>query len=122
MLDLHRDAGADNSNQMDTAAQYRGRDSAQIMLVVGTNGSGLRHPDWEENLALAMKLQLRLEQVAPGICRPINVRSQRFNQDQSNGALLVEVGAAGDTHAEALTAAEALAEAISSLAAGANSE
>ena len=122
VLDLHRDAGADNSNQMDTAATYAGRNCAQLMLVVGTNGSGLNHPEWEENLALAMKLQLRLEQLAPGICRPINVRSQRFNQDQSSGALLVEVGAAGDSHEEALTAVEALAEAVTALARGAVSQ
>ena len=122
VLDIHRDASEDNSNQMNTEARYRGRDSAQLMLVVGTNGSGLSHGDWQENLALAMKLQVALEQIAPGICRPINLRAQRFNQDKSTGALLVEVGAAGDSHTEALTAAEALAEGIVYLARGANSE
>jgi stage II sporulation protein P len=89
------------------------------MLVVGTDGSGLSHPGWQENLSLALKLQVQLERLAPGITRPINLRSQRFNQDLSPGALLVEVGAAGNSRAEALRAAEILGEAIASLAGGA---
>ena len=115
VLDLHRDASGDNSNQMVTRATVDGKKSAQLMLVVGTNSSGLKHPNWEENLALALKLHVQLERINPGICRYINLRSQRFNQDKSPGALLVEVGAAGNTHAEALLAVEVLAEGILAL-------
>ena len=50
--------------------------------------------------------------------RPLNLRAQRFNQDLSAGALLVEVGAAGNTREEALAAAELLAEAVAQLAEG----
>ena len=46
--------------------------------------------------------------------------TSRYNQDLSTGALLVEVGTAGNTHAEALAAAEYLAEGILALANGAN--
>ena len=74
----------------------------------------------EDNLALAAKLQVTLERQAPGIMRPVNLRGQRFNQDLSNGALLIEMGAAGNTHAEALLAAEQLAQAIITLAEGAD--
>ena len=119
VLDLHRDASGNNYNQMRTHATVDGRDSAQIMLVVGTSASGLTHPNWEENLSLALKLHVQLERNAPGICRYINLRGQRFNQDKHPGALLVEVGAAGNTHAEALTAVEILAQGILDLAKGA---
>ena len=119
VLDIHRDASADNNAQMTTTAAVNGVSSSQLMLVVGTNASGLDHPDWEENLALALKLHAQLERIAPDICRDINLRAQRFNQDQSTGALLVEVGAAGDTHAEALTAVEVLAQGILALQKGA---
>ena len=118
VLDLHRDASDNYSNQMRTEAQVDGQSSAQIMLVVGTDGSGLDHPNWEENLALALKLHTQCERIAPGITRYVNLRSQRFNQDLSTGALIVEVGAAGNTHAEALTATEVLAKAILSLSKG----
>ena len=50
--------------------------------------------------------------------RPLQLRSQRFNQDLSPGALLIEVGAAGNNHKEARLAAEQLAKAIVALAKG----
>ena len=118
VLDLHRDAAEDGDGQMDTSAQVGGRESAQLMLVVGTDEGGLEHPEWQENLSLALKLMAVLEQENEGICRPLGLRTERFNQDLSPGALLIEVGAAGNTHPEALTAAQALAEAILLLADG----
>lgn len=118
ILDLHRDAADTPKGQLRTVAEVDGARSAQLMLVVGSNASGRKHPDWERNLALALQLQTRLELCAPGITRPTVLRGQRFNQDLSTGTLLVEVGAAGNTHAEALRAADVLAEAILSLADG----
>lgn len=113
VLDLHRDAAGDEHNQMRTQATVAGQPSAQLMMVIGTN-----HPDYEENLSLGLKLHARLEQQVPGIMRPLQLRAQRFNQDLSPGALLIEVGAAGNTHPEAHTAARELAKAIVALARG----
>ena len=118
VLDLHRDASGDVNNQFRPVAQVEGEATAQIMLVMGTNAAGLTHPDWEENLSLGLKLQARLEQQAPGITRPMSLRSQRFNQDLTPGSLLIEMGAAGNTRAEALRAAEQLAKAIIALSRG----
>lgn len=119
VIDLHRDA-ADTSpgEQLNTLATVAGQDSAQLMLVVGTNAGGRYHPNWEQNMALATKLHARLEKRFPGICRPISLRTERFNQDLSAGALLIEVGAAGDTLEEALVAVTALAEGIADLSNG----
>ena len=113
VLDLHRDASGGDGGQLRTKAKANGQTCAQLMLVMGTN-----HDHWEENLSLALKLQAQLETQAPGITRPTVLRSSRFNQDLSPGALLIEVGAAGNTHTEALLAAEQLAYAIAALAKG----
>ena len=118
VLDLHRDASGDNHNQMKTSATVEGEPAAQIMLVVGTDASGLTHPDWEENLSLALKLHVQMERTSPGICRYVNLRSQRFNQDLSPGGLIVEVGAAGNSREEALRATKVLAKSILDLAKG----
>lgn len=120
ILDLHRDA-ADSSagTQMNTSALVDGEAAAQLMLVVGTGQGGLSHPNWQENLSFALKLQAVLETASPGLCRPVNLRTERFNQDLLPGALLVEMGAAGDTRQEALNTARALAEGILQLAHGA---
>ena len=114
ILDLHRDAMVDSlGNQIGDTVQTDGGAAAKIMLVIGT-----WNENWRENMAVAVKLQARLEQLCPGICRPISLRGSRFNQDLSAGALLIEVGAAGNDRQEALRAAEILAEAIASLSAG----
>ena len=120
VLDLHRDASGDNSNQMTTSAVVDGERSAQIMLVVAAGTEARPVPNWQENLALGLKLHVQLERTSAGICRYVNLRASRFNQDLSPGAILVEVGAAGNTHPEAIKAAEVLAEAIIALKHGAN--
>ena len=118
ILDLHRDALEKNGSQLRTLARVEGQESAQLMLVVGTNVSRQAHKNWEQNLSLALKLQVQLERMYPGLMRPLNLRQQRFNQDLSAGALLIEVGAAGNSRREALTAAQALAAGIIALAEG----
>lgn len=121
VLDLHRDSFEDEEgNQIVQTVFSQGTAFAPLMLVVGTNYGGLDHPQWRENLSLALKLQTQLEALCPGICRDINLRSQRFNQDLSSGALLIEVGASGNTQQQALHAAEILAQGILSLAHGSN--
>ena len=118
VLDLHRDAADTQDGQLRTAVNLDGQQTARLMLVMGTDAAGLTHPDWEENLSLALKLHATLEDQAPGIMRPLILRAQRFNQDMHPGTLLVEVGAAGDSHGEALAAARQLAKAIVTLAKG----
>lgn len=112
VLDIHRDASDSTEGQLITSATAGGQRSAQLMMVVGTDASGNYHPNWQENLSLALKLSALLEQTNPGICRPVDLRSERFNMDMTAGSLLVEVGAAGNTHQEALIAANALAQSI----------
>lgn len=119
VLDLHRDAAEnENGEQFRSTVSTPQGDAAQLMLVVGTDAGGLNHPQWEENMSLAVKVCAQLEKNVPGICRDISFRSQRFNQDLSTGGLLVEVGAAGNTRQEALLAAELLADVIIQLAGG----
>ncbi len=117
VLDLHRDASSGEGGQFVTSATVGGQRSAQLMLVLGTDEK-LSHPNWQENLALALKLTAAMEQENPGICRPVQLRSQRFNMDLSVGSLLVEVGAAGNSRQEALLAANVLARGILLLAGG----
>lgn len=113
VLDLHRDAVESGGGQLRTLASVDGQASAQLMLVLGAN-----HDQYEENLSLALKLHAQLETQTPGITRPLQLRASRFNQDLCSGGLLIEVGAAGNSHAEAMLAAEQLAKAIVALARG----
>lgn len=119
VLDIHRDAMQNpDGTQFSTTVKTKSGTAAQLMLVVGTDDGGMRHPNWQDNLSLAVKLHAQLEQLQPGICRPISLRSQRFNQDLSAGSALVEVGAAGNTRKQALIAAKYLAQAIIAISHG----
>lgn len=120
VIDLHRDALDFNQEpQLTTMASVGGQKSAQLMLVAGTDHN-VSYTHWQENLALGIKLTAVLEKMYPGITRPIQLRPQRFNLDMTPGSILVEVGANGNTHTEAMTAIRALGAAILVMAEGVN--
>lgn len=114
VLDIHRDAleNADGTPLRSTAVLPDGTTSAKLMLVVGTDQGGLSHPQWQSNLSWALKMQALLERSAPGICRNLDLRTERFNQHLSPQAMLVEVGSTGNTLPEALEAAQVFATAL----------
>lgn len=119
VLDLHRDAMSDSSGrQIQTSVDAGGERAAQMMLVMGIQTGSISLPNYQENMALAVKLHALLERHCPGIMRPLCIRAQRFNQDLSTGALLIEMGAAGNTRQQALKSADILCDAILELSHG----
>ncbi|MDQ2087537.1 stage II sporulation protein P [Herbivorax sp. ANBcel31] len=110
VLDIHRD-GIDG-DKLRAVTEIDGKKVAKIMFVVGTDASGLNHPEWEENLKLAVTLQNILNQKHSGITRPIYMSQHRYNQHLTNGALLVEIGGDGNLISECLESTKYLAEAI----------
>ena len=112
VLDVHRDAlVGENGETYKTLATVDGVETAQVMLVVGSNDTGLEHPRWKENLTLAIRIQGELNALSPTLARPITIRTNRFNQQLTTGSLLVEVGSHGNTLQEALSAARLFARA-----------
>ena len=112
ILDVHRDAIEDGQgNQYKVVSTIDGvGTAAQLTLVVGSDGSGLPHPNWMENLKLAVALQEDLLTSYPTLMRPILLRNSRYNQHATTGSLLVEVGAAGNSPEEAALAGRLFAE------------
>lgn len=106
VLDVHRDAIEDGQgNQYKVVCPIEGEGvCAQMTLVVGSDGSGLTHPDWMENLRLAVAIQQDLLTEYPTLMRPLLLRNSRYNQHATTGSLLVEVGAAGNAPEEAALA------------------
>ena len=112
VLDVHRDAlvGEDGTIYKATT-EVDGSKSAQVLLVLGTDDSGLNHPNWEKNLTLAMRVQHRMNTLWPELARPIALRPSRFNQQLTQGSILVEIGSHGNTLQEALAGARLFARA-----------
>lgn len=112
VFDVHRDAiGSNSSFRPITTAN--GKTAAQIMFVVGTSEGGLSHPNWQENLKLAIKIQQKANEMYPGLFRPINLSKSRYNQHTTKGSLIIEVGATGNTLEECLTSMDLFGKVIS---------
>lgn len=119
VIDVHRDAAANaDGSPVRHAVTLDGEETAQLMLVMGTDEGGLSHPNWQDNLSWALKLQAVLERQYPGLCRNLDLRTERFNQHVTPGSMLVEVGSSGNTLREALAAARDLGEGLAALIAG----
>ena len=116
VIDIHRDAAEDDRGRaLALSATANGESCAKLMLVVGTDQGGLSHPNWQENLANALKLQSVLEGMYPGLCRPMDLRTERFNQHATPGSVLVEVGTHGNTLPQAMNSAKLLGKSIAAM-------
>lgn len=112
VIDLHRDALGDGDVTYKTMAELDGQTSSQLMMLVGTGEGGLSHPDWEQNLRLALYLQQAVNAKYPTLARPISVTKERYNQHLTTGSMILEVGSSGNTLQEALTAVRLYADAV----------
>jgi len=106
VIDVHRDAivTADGKN-IKPLVNIDGTDTAQLMLVVGTNEAGAAHPDWKTNFSFAACLQQKANIQFPRLMRPLNLRRASFNQQLCQGFFLLEVGSCANTITEARSAA-----------------
>lgn len=112
VIDLHRDALGDGEVVYKTVAELDGQAASQIMMLVGTGDNGLYHPEWEQNLRLALYLQQAVNTKYPTLARPITLAAERYNQHLTTGSFILEVGSSGNTLREALCAVRLYADAI----------
>lgn len=116
VFDVHRDYAEQTKDgktvQLKPVAEVLDEPVAQIMFVVGTDGLGLYHPNWKQNLAFAVQIQEELNKISTKIARPINIRRERFNQHMTQGSLIIEVGTAGNSLDECERAAKYLGDAV----------
>lgn len=95
IIDLHRDAIGDSSYAptVKIGEEY----AAQIMFVIGSNGGSYKHENWQQNLKFAVKIQEKANELYPGLFKPIILRESCYNQHLAKGAVIIEVGATGNT-------------------------
>ncbi len=115
LLDVHRDALVASDGTIYKVVSGSVDNCAQVMMVLGSDASGQLHPNWKVNLALAAEIQDAVTSKWATLARPIVLRTSRFNQHVSTGALLVEVGTHGNTLQEAITAARLYARTVAEL-------
>lgn len=86
--------------------------AAQMMFVIGTDGGGLQHLNWQQNLKFAIKIQEKANELYPGLFKPIILRESGYNQQVSKAASLIEVGATGNTLDQCLVSMKYLAKVL----------
>ena len=111
VIDMHRDALGANGTVYKTMAEEDGVCASQVMLLVGSDASGLNHPGWRSNLALALYLQQAVGSRHPTLMRPVTLVKERYNQHLTPGSMIIEVGSSGNTLQEALAAIRLFADA-----------
>lgn len=114
VFDLHRDA-VGSSNEYAPTIKINDNYVAQIMFVIGTNGGGLEHPNWVQNLKMAVKIQEKANEMYPGLFRPIIIRNSRYNQHLTNGSSIIEVGATGNTMEQCILSMQCLSNVLAEI-------
>ncbi len=110
IMDIHRDAIGSRSDYAPTVKIGDNDEAAQIMFVIGTDEGGLWHPNWNQNLKFAVKIQQKAEEMYPGLFKPITLTKSRYNQHTGKYASIIEVGATGNTLEQCLTSMKYLAK------------
>ena len=111
LFDIHRDAIGDSSYA--PTVKIGDEEAAQLMFVIGSNGGGSEHDNWNENLKLAIKIQEKANELYPGLFKPIILRNSRYNQQLAKGASIIEVGATGNTMEQCLNSMKYLSKVLS---------
>ena len=110
VIDLHRDAVIKSTGEIvRPVTSVDGDAVAQVMCVVGSDWGGQACDGWQDNLALALQLRERLNSKYTSLCRPTYLRTSTYNQELAPYSLLLEIGACGNSLAEAKRAAELVA-------------
>ncbi len=116
VIDLHRDAVVQSDGDVvRPVTLHDGQAAAQLMCVVGSSYGGEACPNWERNLALALKLREALNVKCEDLCRPPYLKSSTYNQELAPYSLLVEAGAGGNSLAEVQRSMVILAQALREL-------
>lgn len=116
VLDVHRDAiSLADGTKIKPTAEIMGKKAAQIMLISGCQeeGNGITNlPDWQYNLTFAVHFQDKLEELFPGITRPLYFCPRSYNMNLTHCSLLVEVGSDSNTLEEAVFTGSCIGRAL----------
>ena len=108
VLDIHRDAiERDGGVRVAPVYEKDGETAAQVMIISGCNYEG-----YDKNFRLACLIQRNIYDDYKGFCRPILFTYKNYNQDLTDGSLLIEIGGHANSVEEAEKAGEFLGKSL----------
>lgn len=116
-IDIHRNAYKEGVKTPDQeVVVVDGERVAKMSVVIGTGkgqlGGFKDKPNWKENYKLALKLTNKVNEICPGLAKPVMVQNGRYNQHVSTNAILIEIGSNMTTLSEAERTTKYLAKAL----------
>ncbi len=117
VLDIHRDCiMRSDTEKVKPTVTINGQKAAQMMILTSVSDTdAVPHPNWEQNLRMALQLQNQINTAYEGLMRPLNLVNARYNQHVAPGSMLVEVGSDVNTLEEAVYAGELFGEQFAKL-------
>ena len=115
VLDVHRDAiQKEDGTRIAPVSDIEGKSAAQVMIICGADNGG-NLPNFKDNLKFAARWQAQMEQMYPGLTRPVLFDYRYYNQDLTTGSLLIEMGGHANTLAQAQYSGQLVGKALAAL-------
>ena len=116
-IDVHRDdITYSNKTKVKPTAKINGKKAARMMIISGCEYNRVKNfPDWEENLKFDLQVQNKVEELYPGLMRPILFSERKYNMYETHYSFLLEVGTDANTLDEACYSARLFGNALGEL-------
>lgn len=116
-IDVHRDdITYSNKTKVKPTAKINGKKAARMMIISGCEYNRVKNfPDWEENLKFDLQVQNKVNELYPGLMRPILFSERKYNMYETHYSFLLEVGTDANTLDEACYSARLFGDALGKL-------
>lgn len=116
-IDVHRDdITYSNKTKVKPTAKINGKKAARMMIISGCEYNRVKNfPDWEENLKFDLQVQNKVNELYPGLMRPILFSERKYNMYETHYSFLLEVGTDANTLDEACYSARLFGNALGQL-------
>ena len=116
-IDVHRDdITYQNKTKVKPTAVVNGKKAARMMIISGAQYGRVKNfPDWEDNLIFNIAVQKKVNELYPGLMRPILFSERKYNMDETPASFLLEIGTDANTLDEACYSARLFAVALGSM-------
>ena len=116
-IDVHRDdITYSNKTKVKPTAKINGKKAARMMIISGCEYNRVKNfPDWEENLKFDLQVQNKVNELYPGLMRPILFSERKYNMYETHYSFLLEVGTDANTLDEACYSARLFGNALGEL-------
>ena len=116
-IDVHRDdITYSNKTKVKPTAVIDGKKAARMMIIAGCEYNRVKNfPDWEDNLRFDLQVQNKVEEMYPGLMRPILFSERKYNMHKTRYSFLLEVGTDANTLDEACYSARMFGNALGEL-------